>query len=168
MHMRCEVCGREIRGEPFYRVIEGGRLVVCGICAKFSKEEWDPKTPVSRRRQTRRRSAQPSPRRRSDVEAAESLELVEDYGMIIKKARQAKGWTVEDFARRINEKESVVKKLEKEDLNPPLDLVRKLQRELGVNLLVEAEDGGAPLIGKPLGPRTLGDLIKIKDPDKEE
>ena len=166
--MRCEVCGREIRGPPFYRVIEGGKLTVCSQCSRFSNEEWDPKRPEARRSPTRRRSAQPQPRKRSDIEAAESLELVDGYGMVIKKARQKTGMTVEDFAKKISEKESVVKKLEKEDMNPPLDLVRKVQRELNINLLEEAETGSGTVLTRPMGPRTLGDLIKIKDSTKKE
>jgi putative transcription factor len=167
--MRCEVCGREIHGQPYYRVIEGGKLTVCGQCSKFSNQEWDPKAPKARRSPTRRRSAQPKPRRRSDIETAESLELIDGYGMIIKKARQKKGISVEDFAKKISEKESVVKKLEKENMNPPLNLVRKVQRELGISLLEEAETAKGTVLTRPMGPRTLGDLIKIKDnSDKEE
>ncbi|MCW4013324.1 MAG: multiprotein bridging factor aMBF1 [Candidatus Bathyarchaeota archaeon] len=166
--MRCEVCGREIHGQPYYRVIEGGKLTVCGQCSKFSTQEWDPRAPQARKGQTRRRSAQPKPRRRSDIEAAESLELVDGYGMIIKKARQKKGLSVEDFAKQISEKESVVKKLEKENMNPPLNLVRKVQRELGINILEEAETATGTVLTRPMGPRTLGDLIKIKDNSEKE
>jgi putative transcription factor len=166
--MRCEVCGREIRGQPNYRIIEGGKLTVCAQCSKFSDQEWDPRRPKARKTTTRRRSAQPKRRRRSDIEAAESLELIDDYGMTIKKARQKKGLTVEDFARKIREKESVIKKMEKEDMNPPLDLVRKIQRELKIDLLEKADTGTGTVLSRPMGPRTLGDLIKIKDNDKKE
>ena len=164
--MRCEVCGREIFGNPYYRVIEGGKLTVCGQCAQFSKQEWDPTRPQARKMPTRRRSAQP--RRRSDIDTAENMELVEGYGMIIKKARQKKKLTVEDFAKKISEKESVIKKLEKENLNPPMNLVRKVQRELGVKILEEAERASGSVLTRPMGPRTLGDMIKIKDTTKKE
>ena len=166
--MRCEVCGREIQGPPYYRVIEGGRLTVCSQCSKFSDQEWDPRRPQARKSPTRRRSAQPKPRRRSDIETAESLGLVDGYGMIIKKARQKKGLTIEDFAKKVSEKESVVKKLEKGNMNPPMNLVRKIQRELSVNILEEAESGSGSAMTRPMGPRTLGDLIKIKDSTKKE
>jgi putative transcription factor len=166
--MRCEVCGQEIRGPPYYRIIEGGRLTVCSQCSKFSDQEWDPKRPQARKSPTRRRSAQPKPRKRSDIETAESIELVEGYGMIIKKARQKKGMSIEEIAKKIREKESVIKKLEKENMNPPLNLVRKIQRELHINILEEAETGSGTVLTRPMGPRTLGDLIKIKDSTKKE
>jgi len=88
--------------------------------------------------------------------------------MIIKKARQKKGLTIEDFAKKVSEKESVVKKLEKGNMNPPMNLVRKIQRELSVNILEEAESGSGSAMTRPMGPRTLGDLIKIKDSTKKE
>jgi putative transcription factor len=164
--MRCEVCGREIFGSPNYRVIEGGKLTVCGQCAQFSTQEWDPTRPQARKTPTRRRSAQP--RRRSDIDSAESLELVEGYGMLVKKARQKKGLSVEDFAKQIREKESVVKKLEKENMNPPMNLVKKVQNSLGVNILEEGAAKSGSVLSRPMGPRTLGDMIKIKDSTKKE
>ena len=59
--------------------------------------------------------------------------------MVIKKARKKKRLSVEDFAKKNSKKESVIKKLEKEAMNPPMNLVRKVQRELGVNKLEEAD-----------------------------
>ena len=88
--------------------------------------------------------------------------------MIIKKARQKKGLSVEDFSRQIREKESVVKKLEKENMNPPMNLVRKVQNALGVKLLEEAAKASGSVLTRPMGPRTLGDMIKIKDSTKKE
>jgi putative transcription factor len=164
--MRCEVCGREIFGSPNYRVIEGGKLTVCGQCAQFSTQEWDPTRPQARKTPTRRRSAQP--RRRSDIDTAESMELVEGYGMLIKKARQKKGLSIEDFSKQIREKESVVKKLEKENMNPPMNLVKKVQNSLGVMILEEGAAKSGSVLSRPMGPRTLGDLIKIKDSTKKE
>ncbi len=164
--MRCEVCGREIFGTPNYRVIEGGKLTVCGQCAQFSQQEWDPTRPQARKTPTRRRSAQP--RRRSDIDSAESLELVDDYGMLIKKARQKKGLSIEDFSKQIREKESVVKKLEREKMNPPMNLVKKVQNALGVMILEEGAAKSGSVLSRPMGPRTLGDMIKIKDSTKKE
>ena len=164
--MRCEVCGREIFGQPYYRVIEGGRMTVCGRCAQFSTKEWDPSKPQAQPRRRQPRSARPRPR--SDIEAAETLELVENYGELIRRTRQRKGISVEDFAKKLSEKESVIKKLEKEQMNPPMVLIRKVQRELGIKLLDEAPTSTGTVLTKPMGPRTLGDVIKIKTPEEDE
>jgi putative transcription factor len=167
MQVQCEVCGSEIRGPPHYRVIEGGRMTVCARCASFGSRDWDPRerrAPVRRPRQR--------PRPRSEVEAAEGLELVEDYGEKIRKERQKRRLTVEEFAKQIQEKESVVKKLEKEELTPDRNLIRKLRNALGVELLVVGETAPAPVTGKPSRGRTLGDIMKLsqstKKAEKEE
>jgi putative transcription factor len=166
--MRCEVCGCEIYGQLYYRVIEGGKMTVCSRCAQFGSKDWDPKekhvTQTSRRPA---RSAAPQ-RPRNDIEAAETMELVDNYGELIRKARQRKGLTVEDFAKKLNEKESVVKKLEQEGLNPSMSLIRKVESELGIKLLEVAPTTTGAILTKPLGPRTLGDMIKIKVPKDEE
>jgi len=157
--LRCEVCGHEIFGQPYYRVIEGGRMTVCGRCAQFSNQEWDPRKPMAQPRR-RRTAANARPRRRSDIEVAESTELVENYGELI--------MTVEDFAKKLSEKESVIKKLEKEQLNPTMTLVRKVERALGITLIEEAEVGTGTVLTRPMGPRTLGDMIKLKTKEEDE
>ena len=161
--MRCEVCGQEIRGEPRRRVIEGAKMVVCGRCTHYGSEDW---SPISSNR-PRRRNRRSVVRRKSEVEQAEELELVVDYGKIIKTARQNAKMSVEDLARKIQEKESVIKKLEKEEFNPNPSLARKLQRVLGIEIMEKVENSSGPILSRPLGTRTLGDLIRFKEVDEE-
>jgi putative transcription factor len=161
--MRCEICGNEIRGRPYYRIIEGGRMTVCGRCASYGSAEWTPNKPRAPPR------GQPTPRRpRSEVEAAETLELVEDYGMKIRKERQRKRMTVEDLARKIGEKESVIKKLEKEELNPDRKLVRKIRNALNIDILVAGETSATPIGTRPPTGRTIGDIMKLRQSKHEE
>jgi putative transcription factor len=165
-YMRCEVCGEEIQGEPQRRVIEGAKMVVCGRCASFGSGDWSPSRPTRPRRRLRRST--PTVRRKSDVEQAEELEVVEDYGNKIKRARQKAGMKVEDLARKIQEKESLIKKMEKEDFEPTPRLAEKLKRVLNIELMERVETTSGPVITQPRGPRTLGDLIKIKEVEEEE
>jgi putative transcription factor len=161
--MRCEVCGQEIRGEPRRRVIEGAKMVVCGRCTHYGSEDWSPISSNKPRRRNRRSVT----RRKSEVEQAEELELVVDYGKIIKTARQNAKMSVEDLARKIQEKESVIKKLEKEEFNPNPSLARKLKRVLGIEIMEKVENSSGPILSRPLGTRTLGDLIRFKEVDEE-
>jgi putative transcription factor len=161
MQVQCEVCGSEIRGPPHYKIIEGGRMTVCARCAGYGSRDWDP-------RQRRAPVRRPRQRPRSEVEAAEGLEVVEDYGEKIRKARQKRRLTVEEFAKQIQEKESVIKKLEKEELTPDRNLIRKLRNALGVELLVVGETASAPVMGKPSRGRTLGDIMKLSQSTKKD
>ncbi len=163
--MRCEVCGDEIRGQPHRRVIEGGRLTVCGRCAGFGSSEWSPNMPSRRRRG----GSPPPPRRpRSEVEATEGLELITDYGATIKKARQKRRLNIEDFARMIKEKESVIKKLEKENLNPDRKLIRKLENALNLKLLEASTPTAVPVARRASSGRTLGDIWKQSQTEEED
>ncbi len=163
--MRCEVCGEEIRGQPQRRIIEGGRLTVCGRCAGFGSSEWSPNMPSRRRRG----GSPPPPRRpRSEVEATEGLELIQDYGTTIKKARQKRRLNIEDFARMIKEKESVIKKLEKEDLNPDRKLIRKLENALNLKLLEASTPTAMPVARSASSGRTMGDIWKLSQSEEKD
>ena len=147
--MRCEVCGRSIRGEPLYRVIEGARMMVCPECARFGRE-WRPPPPRQRRR------------RRDLLEEMERLQPVEGYGDLIRRAREGLELTQEELGMRLGEKASVIGKLEREELVPDRRLADKLRRVLRIEVL--APESSTPAVfglGKP--PEvTLGDLIKVK------
>jgi uncharacterized protein (TIGR00270 family) len=79
------------------------------------------------------------------------------------------GMTVEDFARKINEKESVIKKLEKEELTPDRKLIQKLQSALRIELLEAGEGGvGAPVARRASTGRTLGDIWKLSQSKEKE
>jgi putative transcription factor len=162
--MRCEVCGDEIRGQAHRKVIEGGRLTVCGRCAGFGSGEWSPNRSIPRMRG----NPPPSRRPRSEVEATEGLALIDDYGATIRKARQKKRLNVEDFSRMIKEKESVVKKLEQEELNPDRKLIRKLESALSVKLLEASTPIATPVARKAASGRTLGDIWKLSQDEEKE
>lgn len=171
--MRCEVCGREILGQPQRRVIEGAKLTVCSRCAGFGTQEWSNNKPTPRNQErgnvTQRtdRSTTPRPPRRDDVEELEQISFVENYGALIRKSRQKLGLTEKDLAMKMQEKESVIKKLEKEELTPDVKIIQKIKQILGVNIIEKTETSKVQILTKPTNVRTLGDLIKI-DPDKEE
>jgi putative transcription factor len=151
--LRCEVCGREIRGQPYRRIIEGSRLMVCSQCARFGDGEWTPTPPKPPQRERR-----PS----GDLSRVEAMALVEDYGRVIREAREKMNMTVEELARRVGEKESVIKNLEREELVPSDALIQKLRRILKVELLVPEEGELKIASSKPVEGRRLGDLLKLR------
>ncbi len=61
-------------------------------------------------------------------------ELVDDCGMVIRRAREARGMSHEDLARKIQEKASLLKKIERNDLTPDDSVRKKLERTLGISL----------------------------------
>ena len=92
----------------------------------------------------------------------ESLELAEDYPQRIRQARMSRDWKQETLASKINEKKSVINKLESGDMRPNDELVAKLERILGIKLkekisLTKPEAKQAYSKGL-----TLGDFVKAE------
>ncbi|MCD6592139.1 MAG: TIGR00270 family protein [Thaumarchaeota archaeon] len=108
-------------------------------------------------------------RKRSRELPGEDLELVEDFGEIVRKARMSLGLTQEELAKQIGEKSTVIKKIEANELKPSIALAKKLEKFLKITLLVPAEESPGDLEryflskGKPASSGiSLGDLLKKK------
>ncbi|HKZ98073.1 MAG TPA: multiprotein bridging factor aMBF1 [Thermoplasmata archaeon] len=162
--MLCELCGSDVTRARNV-AIEGTILSVCPTCARFGDEVM---TPVVRRtsmppviaQRLEARSKRLTPR---DVYAqGGDDELVEDFPARIRRAREARGWKQADLGAKINERASVIAKLEAGGMSPGDALVRKLERELGIRLkekvepvAVKRQAAGATL--------TVGDLIRFDE-----
>ena len=166
--MQCEVCGRRITGKPYKAIIEGAQLVVCSDCATLGSMSWEMKTPkqikpAAKLKRPLKRKLRVSTKRQSPLES--TLELVDNFDVCIRQAREAKGLSHEDLGRKINEKVSVLKKLESRRMTPDNKLAEKLQYALKIKLLVPATEKKLPrklLTTTPSEALTLGDLIKSK------
>ncbi len=150
----CEMCGTEQdRLRPV--LVEGTRLRLCDRCSRFGEEIQPAKTrpatlPGARRTRTDRPIREPE------------YDLAPDFPDRLRRAREAFGWKREELARRINEKLSVLEKLEKGRMRPTDTLVAKLERVLEIRLRERVEEGEAPRHTETR-PLTLGDLIRRED-----
>ena len=152
--MHCELCGRETSGLKQVNV-EGTMLKVCVDCARFGTESdtksgdplvgsslgenrgrASPPTSSDIAERLQRRSNRYKPR---DVFEGAVKELVEDYHIQIQKARNSMGLSQDDLARKLNERKSVVSKLETKAMWPDDKLVRKLERVLNITLMEDLE-----------------------------
>lgn len=151
--MNCDLCGKT--SESLAKaIIEGVQLDVCNECAKFGKVISPPKRPSPKEQHMHIQKRE---------ERTEKSELIVDnYPEIIKKKRESMGLTQKDFATRINEKETVVSKMESGSLTPSLPLARKLERFLGVKLIGEYKETHEPAKAARHQGYTLGDFIKIR------
>lgn len=177
--MRCEVCGRKIHGKPVKALIEGAQLTVCGECAKHGIITWEePEKPsplLPKPEAKPKKVAIPKPPIAAGVgtqRAGEvSLELVEDYDVKVRQAREKMGLTHEELGKKINEKVSVLKKIETRKIKPDNRLAAKLEHALRIKLLVPASEDKVPALTvskQPSRPLTLGDLVQLDKERAEE
>ena len=160
--MRCEVCGHKIYGAPTRALIEGAKLTVCSECAKHGKiiyEEPAPKQELARKPFV----SMPVKRKVAKATVDTTQEIVEGYDSKIRQARENLGMSHEDLGKKINEKASVLRKIETGKMTPNNQLVTKLEHTLKIKLLVPvAEEKGTQQIPKAQSRElTLGDLMQL-------
>jgi putative transcription factor len=146
--MLCEMCGQDVPATTAVRV-EGSTLQLCPNCAKFGVAIAPPVLPAGSAPLTQRGASGSGNRPGSRVgrTVAErdlyadmpEMELAPDWGKRIRVAREALGWTPDDFGKKLNEKKSVVLKMESGAFRPPDATVRKVERLLRVRLRADPE-----------------------------
>ncbi|MFQ6088970.1 MAG: multiprotein bridging factor aMBF1 [Candidatus Methanofastidiosia archaeon] len=147
--MLCEMCGREIKGRSTKILVEGARLEVCGGCSKYGSVISERKGLLSHIQTPRK-------------ETQEEYEIVEDYSLKVRRAREERNLTQKELAKRINEKESVIHRIETGGMVPSKRLSRKLEKFLEIKLLEKVEDFKLPSRKMKYEDLTIGDVIKFK------
>ncbi len=173
--VQCEMCGTET-STPKTVKIEGAELDVCDSCADFGTEvRTQETTETSTKYSTSSTSdssggGSTSPggqsgggQRRRDM-FDEMDEVAADYDQRIRNARESAGLSQEDLAGELNEKASLIRKLERGDMLPSDSVQKKLERKLEISL----SEGGSTEDtewegGSSTGSYTLGDVVTRKD-----
>jgi len=104
----------------------------------------------------KKREAPRLPSEESDVE------YVEDFGVRVRRAREALGLSQSELATQVKTKETVIKKIEQGEFNPPIDLARRLEKTLKIEILQESVEESPKQLPKQPPPSgyTLEDVLK--------
>ena len=170
--MRCEVCGRKIHTDPVRAEIEGAKLTVCVECSKYgrviTREEAD--VALNAAAKSSAPVAIHIQKKKPEARVELTQEMVEGYPNKIRQAREKLGLSHEDLGKKINEKESVLRKLETGKMAPNNMLVTKLEHVLKIKLLAPISEDKVPQVqtSKTAGELTLGDLMQFDKKGGEE
>ncbi|WP_424004154.1 multiprotein bridging factor aMBF1 [Haloarcula salina] len=174
--VQCEMCGKEV-SSPNRVKIEGAELDVCDECTDFGTEvkTEDSSSSASTKYSTSSSSSSGSSssssssssggssRRRRDM-FDEMDEIAQDYHERIREGREAQGLSQEDLARQLNEKASLIRKLEHGNSLPSDTVQKKLENALDISLSAGGSaDDTEWSSGESSGEYTLGDVVKRKD-----
>ena len=88
--------------------------------------------------------------------------MIEDYGKRIRKARESLGLNIEKFAKKIAEKESVIRKIENQQMKPDKKLVDKIEKFLKIKIIETPKERKIREKIKKQETLTIGDIAKIK------
>lgn len=150
----CDMCGKA--EQLVNALIEGVEMKVCRNCASFGKILQAPRAFSPQNYFSRQKSQEPQ-----IIE-----QIVEEYALKIKQAREKRKLNQEEFAKMLNEKESVLHNIEAGKQKPSMELAKKLEKVLGIILIetikpdeLTAEKQDSP---RPKGPLTIGDMLLMK------
>jgi putative transcription factor len=177
---QCEMCGSEQPSLTTVKV-EGAELQLCDDCKEFGTEvRTESSSSASTKYSTSSSggtgsgsgsgtsgsgsggSGGGSSRRRRDM-FDDMDEIVADYDQRIREARESRGLSQEDLAKSLNEKASLIRKLERGDMLPSDDVRAKLERGLEISLVEGQDADDAEWSGDSSTTTTLGDVVKRKD-----
>ncbi len=163
----CEICGRECNSTREI-TLEGANLHACSRCAEFGEPVHRKKTgyksaspPRSRPVSVPRPSSSPRHIPRRPRPQTRELIPVENFTKLIRNAREDRGLAQKDVARQLQERTSVIAKLESGKMAPTISLARKFERLFKLTLLEEAESVDLSPVPSQSG-ATLGDVVQIK------
>ncbi len=178
--VQCEMCGTETT-DPSRIKVEGAELDVCDSCTDFgtelqTEEESSTSTKYStssssgssgsndsRSTSTTTTTSSGGGGRSTDI-YEDVDELGQDFDQRIRSARERADLTQDELARTLNEKASLIRKLERGETLPTDDLQRKLEAHFDIDLSAGGDvdtdgwDGDSSA-----GGYTLGDMVERKD-----
>ncbi len=143
---QCEMCGKST--ELVLADIEGVELKVCDACARFGTIRKKINAPIII-----------SPSKPEEP----AFTIVHNYASLLRMAREKRGFTQEDFAKFLKEKESVVAHWEAGTLKPGIEAAQRLGKLLGINFIEREEIFSAKAEAHQKADElTLGDFVKVR------
>jgi len=175
---QCEMCGTEEASLTTTKV-EGAELELCSSCTDFGTEVRDESTSSGGGKYSTSSSTGKSSSSSGSSGSSSSGssggstrprdmfddmdEIATDYDDLIRDARESRGLSQEELADQLNEKASLIRKLERGDTLPTDEVQRKLERGLDISLVEGQSADDADWETDDPGTMTLGDVVKRKD-----
>ena len=144
----CDLCGKNFEF-LFKARIEGSMVDVCERCSKFGEVLWKIKNIKSELKT-----------KNDEFENQEII--VDNYDKIIRREREKIGLKQDELARKLNEKESLIQKIENKHIIPSLKVSRKLEKFFGMKLVENISNDKIEIKKTEMKEFTIGDVIKQK------
>ncbi len=139
-------------------------MITCSECAKLGSGIWVIKSERRTKRIAKPQLGRSIPRKKQPPKVTEILELVGDFGSMVRRAREGMELSHKDLGRKIGEKVSFLRKIESGKMVPNIMLAEKLEHVLKIKLLVPPSEPRVPSIALTQ-PRetTLGEVVHLKE-----
>ena len=161
--MGCDMCGAD--GELFVCAVEGVDMQLCNNCkiyGEIKRRIPTAKEIIKEEKRSIREERRPTTRTTNTINEQSTEIVIEDFGKKIKVAREARGLTQEELAKRLAIKESKLHKYETGSFVPTMDMIHSLERALGITLTESYVEKKQEINRTTSGPLTIADMIKRK------
>lgn len=146
----CEICGIQIIEKVDRVYVEGNLLTVCKSCSKRGKpssnsQDIQKTGRPSSYQQNIQKIGSLRPKKIVKTEKItfdDTRMLVSDLSEVIRKSRMTKGLTHEQLGLSLNERASLLRKIESGSIKPDEDLTKKLERFFRISLYTEVDSSG--------------------------
>jgi putative transcription factor len=157
--MQCELCGKDCGEAGKSATVDGVEMILCPSCMKHGKGITHPGGTTGRIQQSLIRRQRRI--RQKDVYEKMDKEIIDEWGTVIKEAREKKGLTREQLGFSIGERTVTISKIENDELRPSDKVAKKLEKALDINLFEEVKKvTPSKSISTHGSGLTLGDFFK--------
>jgi len=158
----CPICGSIIWGKGQRVLLEGAKITVCNNCAQHGIKIQKPSN------STRIKKSYQKPQRKQVVkkDIVDELEIIPNYAKKIRSKRNSLGLSQDQFAQKLNEKPSLLRRIEAGKAEPTIKLAKKIEDVYKLKLLkisdeIETNAQDTKYMKKSTG-TSLGDIAFIK------
>jgi putative transcription factor len=162
----CPICGGKIWGGGQKILIEGAKITVCQSCAHHGKKiiTKTKKTTKSKLTSSKTKTTKNKQAFKTSNILEPSVEIVSDYPKRLRNIRAKNNLTQEQFAQKLNEKPSLLRRIEAGKVEPSLELAKRIEKMYNVSLLKDVDEiqvDTKKFMKKSSG-SSLGDIAFIK------
>ncbi|MHA2391037.1 MAG: multiprotein bridging factor aMBF1 [Promethearchaeota archaeon] len=167
----CPICGGLIWGRGQRVLLEGAKITVCDNCAQHGVKIRKPPASHQINKTYQRRSAITPKKQNMKSQKVEALEIISNYANKIKTVRNSLGLNQDQFAQKLNEKPSLIRRIEAGRVEPTIKLAKKIQEVYKIKLLKTTDETefsvqDTKFMKKSTG-SSLGDIAFIKKKSKD-
>ncbi len=162
----CPICGSIIWGKGQRILLEGAKITVCHNCAQHGIKIQKP--PTSKHIKKLYSHDKKSHPKRPILKKpnVDDLEIIQDYTKKIRNVRSSLGLNQDQFAQKLNEKPSLLRRIEAGKVEPTIKLAKKIEDVYKIKILkktteIEANVESTKYMKKSSG-TSLGDIAFIK------
>ena len=162
----CPICGGIIWGKGQNVLLEGANIVVCQSCAQYGTKIYEKPKTSHLKKSIYNQSKSSSKKSKPKQYSFDNVEIVPDYDKRIRNTRNSSNLNQEQFAQKLNEKPSLLRRIEAGKAEPTIKLAKKIEQIYHIKLLKKVDEIEASVNSskymKKLGGSSLGDIAFIK------